>query len=137
MASDSPNTGAAFTYSLELDVIKIQDLNTGTKRVADDIKNVLRKIESWHQGPIIGYRIMCLESNGLWTGVDWDSKSVGFFALGETDESAATKSSLCSHGRRSVGCVRPIDPVRRHILGQYDFSEERLQDTDGIKPPQR
>ena len=54
MASDSPNTGAAFTYSLELDVIKIQDLNTGTKRVADDIKNVLRKIESWHQGPIIG-----------------------------------------------------------------------------------
>jgi hypothetical protein len=52
----SPNTGAAFTYSLELDVIKIQDLNAGTKRVADDIKNVLRKIGSWHQGPIIGYR---------------------------------------------------------------------------------
>ena len=58
MASDSPNTGAAFTYSLELDVIKIQDLNTGTKRLAGDIKNVLRKIESWHQGPIVGYRIM-------------------------------------------------------------------------------
>jgi len=54
MASDLPNTGAAFTYSLELDVIKIQDLYTGTKRVADDIKSVLRKIESWHQGPIIG-----------------------------------------------------------------------------------
>src|SRR5260370_39231276 len=53
MASDLPNTGAAFTYSLELDVIKIQDLYTGTKRVADDIKSVLRKIESWHQGPII------------------------------------------------------------------------------------
>ena len=34
---------------IELDVIKIQDLNTGTKRVADDIKNVLRKIESWHR----------------------------------------------------------------------------------------
>lgn len=87
MASDPPNTGAAFTYSLELDVIKIQDLNIG---MADDIKNVLRKIESWHQGPIIGYRIMYLESNGLWTGVDWDGKSVGFFALGDTDESAAT-----------------------------------------------
>src|ERR1700730_5984057 len=65
MASDPPNTGAAFTYSLELDVIKIEDLYTGTKRVADDIKSVLRKIESWHQGPIIGYRIMYLESNGL------------------------------------------------------------------------
>jgi hypothetical protein len=94
MASDSPNTGAAFTYSLEPDVIKIQDLNTGTKRVADDINNVLRKTESWHQGPIIGYRIMYLESNGLWTGVDWDGKSVGFFALGETDESAATKKLI-------------------------------------------
>jgi hypothetical protein len=53
MASDPSNTGAAFTHSLELDVIKIQDLNTETKRVADDLKNVLRKIESWHQGPII------------------------------------------------------------------------------------
>ena len=94
MASDLPNTGAAFTYSLELDVIKIQDLYTGTKRVADDIKSVLRKIESWHQGPIIGYRIMYLESNGLWTGVDWDGKSVGFFALGETEESAAAKKLI-------------------------------------------
>ena len=44
MASDCPNTGLAFTYWLELDVIKIQDLNAGTKRVADDIRNVLRKI---------------------------------------------------------------------------------------------
>ncbi len=63
MASDPPNTGAAFTDSLELDLIKIQDLNTGTKRVADDIKNVLRKFECWHQGSIIGHRIMYLESN--------------------------------------------------------------------------
>ena len=99
MASDPPNTGAAFTDSLELDVIKIQDLNTGTKRVADDIKNVLRKIECWHQGSIIGYRIMYLESNGLWTGVDWDGKSVGFFALGETDESAATKKLIAIRPR--------------------------------------
>jgi hypothetical protein len=103
MASDLPNTGAAFTYSLELDVIKIQDLYTGTKRVADDIKNVLRKIESWHQVPIIGYRIMYLESNGLWTGVDWDGKSVGFFALGETDESAATKKLIAIHPRMLGG----------------------------------
>jgi hypothetical protein len=99
MASDPPNTGAAFTYSLELDVIKIQALNAGTKRVADDIKNVLHKIESWHQGPIIGYRIMYLESNGLWTGVDWDGKSVGFFALGETEESAAAKKLIAIRPR--------------------------------------
>jgi hypothetical protein len=99
MASDPPNTGAAFTYSLELDVIKIQALNAGTKRVADDIKNVLRKIESWHQGPIIGYRIMYLESNGLWTGVDWDGKSVGFFALGETEESAANSSIIAQDNK--------------------------------------
>jgi hypothetical protein len=103
MASDSPNTRAAFTYSLELDVIKIQDLDTGTKRVADDIKNVLCKIESWHQGPIIGYRIMYLESNGRWTGVDWDGKSVGFFGLGETDESAATKKLIAIRPRMLSG----------------------------------
>jgi hypothetical protein len=99
MASDPPNTGAAFTYSLELDVVKIQALNAGTKRAADDIKNVLRKIESCHQGPIIGYRIMYLESNGLWTGVDWDGKSVGFFALGEAEESAAAKKLIAIRPR--------------------------------------
>jgi hypothetical protein len=82
---------------------KIQDLNTGTKRVAGDIKNVLRKIESWHQGPIVGYRIMYLESNGLWTGVDWDSKSVGLFALGETDESAATNKLIAIRPRMLSG----------------------------------
>ena len=126
MASDPPNTGAAFTYSLELDVIKIQALNAGTKRVADDIKNVLYKIESWHQGPIIGYRITYLESNGLWTGVDWDGKSVGFFALGETEESAAAKkliaigASLSGVADRLVafeefwgGGVGQLNPPRR------------------------
>jgi hypothetical protein len=42
---------------------------------------------------------MYLEANGLWTGVDWDSKSVGFFALGETDESAATKKLIAIRPR--------------------------------------
>ena len=40
-------------------------------------------------GELKGY-----ESNGLWTGVDWDGKSVGFFALGETEESAAAKKLI-------------------------------------------
>jgi hypothetical protein len=46
---------------------------------------------------------MYLESNGLWTGVDWDGKSVGFFALGETDESAATKKLIAIHPRMLGG----------------------------------
>jgi len=31
--------------------------------------------------------------------------------------------------------THPIDPVKGAIMGEYDFSKERLQDTVGIKPP--
>src|SRR5271166_371026 len=48
-------------------------------------------------------RIMYLESNGLWTGVDWDGESVGFFALGETDESGATKKLIAIRPRMLGG----------------------------------
>jgi hypothetical protein len=46
---------------------------------------------------------MYLESNGLWPGVDWDIKSVGLLALGETDESAATNKLIAIRPRMLSG----------------------------------
>ena len=105
MASDPTNTGAAFTYSLELDVIKIQAFNAGTPE-----RNAWRTISKTScarsragiKGPS-SVTIMYLESNGLWTGVDWDGKSLGFFALGETDESGATKKLIAIRPRMLGG----------------------------------
>lgn len=48
---------ADFTYTMVLDIVKIQDTSKGEKSVADDLEAVLRKIEDWHQRSIAGYRI--------------------------------------------------------------------------------
>ncbi len=50
-------TQADFTYSMTLNVIKIQDTGKGAKSVAEDLEAVLRKIKYWHQGSIAGCRI--------------------------------------------------------------------------------
>jgi hypothetical protein len=74
--------------------IKIIDLNGGKASVTNDIENVLRKIEAWHQGSIAGYRIMYRDGEGYWDGVDWDGEHARFFAIRETDEAAAEKKLL-------------------------------------------
>jgi hypothetical protein len=48
---------ADFTYSMTPATVEIQDTGKGKKSVADDLEAVLRKIEYWHQGPIVRYRI--------------------------------------------------------------------------------
>jgi hypothetical protein len=60
-----------------LNRIKIVGLNCGTASVTNDIENVLRKIEAWHQGAIAGYRIMYGDSDGVWDGVEWDGEYAG------------------------------------------------------------
>jgi hypothetical protein len=91
---------ADFTYSMKVNRIKIVDLNTGKASVTNDIENVLRKIEAWHQGSIAGYQIMYRDAEGY-----WDGEHAGFFAIRETDEAAAEKK-LLAH-------LREPDIVRR------------------------
>jgi hypothetical protein len=65
---------ADFTYTMNLDVVKIRDTGRGAKSVADDLEAVSRKIESWHQGSIAGYRISFQDAQSTWHTVDWDGK---------------------------------------------------------------
>lgn len=89
-------TQADFSYSMTVNLIKIIDLNLGNKPVTNDIENVLRKIEAWHQGSIAGYRIMYQDSDGYWDGVDWNGQHATFFAIRETNEAAAEKKLLAN-----------------------------------------
>ena len=82
---------ADFSYSITVDLIKIVDLNLGNKSVTNDIENVLRKIETWHQGSITGFRIMYKDSDGYWDAIRWDGQHATFFALRETSEALAEK----------------------------------------------
>jgi hypothetical protein len=87
-------TRAEFTYSMRLNRVKIVDLNTGKASVTNDIENVLRKIEAWHQGSIAGYQIIYRDSEGYWNGVEWNGKHARFFAIREINEAAAEKKLL-------------------------------------------
>jgi hypothetical protein len=85
---------AEFTYSMSPDVIAIVDLDLGHRSVTNDIENVLRKIEHYHQGPITAFKIMYRDSEGVWDGVDWDGKRASFFALREMTEERAREKLL-------------------------------------------
>ena len=87
-------TQADFTYSILGNVISIIDPDLGNRSVTNDIENVLRKIEYYHQGSIVGFKIMYRDSEHIWDGIQWDGQRVSFFALRETDEERARKRLL-------------------------------------------
>jgi hypothetical protein len=76
-------TEADFTYSILGNVLSIVDLNLGNRSVTNDIENVLRKIEHYHQGSIVHFKIMYRDSEQIWDGIDWDGEHASFFALRE------------------------------------------------------
>jgi hypothetical protein len=62
---------ADFTYSMRPDVIAILDLDLGNKSVTNDIDDVLRKIEYYHQRSINSFKIAIPEAFGTeCTGMD-------------------------------------------------------------------
>ena len=92
--SDSIRTRADFTYKITPDLISITDTGLGQRSFLEDIEAVSRKIEYWHQGSIISFKIMCRDGKGFWHGVHWDSKTAAVFALEETDERQAKNKLL-------------------------------------------
>jgi hypothetical protein len=66
---------ADFTYSMTPATVKIQDTGKGKKCVADDLEAVLRKIEYWHQGSIVRYRISYQSTQGSEHLVEWDGQT--------------------------------------------------------------
>ena len=87
-------TEADFTYSISDNVISIVDLNLGNRSVTNDVENVLRKIEHFHQAPIFGYKLMYRDYEGTWDGIQWDGERALFFALRETVEERARNKLL-------------------------------------------
>jgi hypothetical protein len=87
-------THADLTYSLSGNVISIIDLNLGNRSVTNNVENVLRKIEHFHQAPIFGFQIMYQDSEGVWDGIHWDGEHASFFALREIEEGRARTKLL-------------------------------------------
>src|SRR5215471_4514890 len=64
-------TRADFTYKIMPNTISITDTTLGKLSVTKDIDAVLRKIEHWHQGSIVAFKIMYWDEYGVWNGVRW------------------------------------------------------------------
>jgi hypothetical protein len=92
--SELPRARADFTYKISPSVISIVDTGLGKCSVIEDIEAALQKIEYWHQGLISTFKILCRDSKGFWSRVQWDGKTATCFALNETDKRKASKKLL-------------------------------------------
>jgi hypothetical protein len=87
-----PGTRAEFSYHITPATISIT--GKGGLSVGKNLEAVLRKIEYWHQAPIITFSIMARHGRGAWHGVQWDGKTATSFPLNETDEKKALQALL-------------------------------------------
>ena len=92
---DQPGKRAEFSYQMTPATITIT--GKGNISVGKDLEAVLRKIEHWHQAPVIKFRIMARQGQGAWHGVRWDGKAAAIFVLNETDENKAMQALLLKH----------------------------------------
>ena len=83
--SEPPRTQADFTYKISPQLISIVDTGLGQRSVIEDIEAVSQKIEYWHQGSIVKFKIMCRDGKGFWSRVRWDGPFLLRQLLGESD----------------------------------------------------
>jgi hypothetical protein len=77
-----------FDYSINGDIISIRDLDKGNRSVTNNIDNILAYINQ--VVPLSDYKVMYLDSRGIWDGVTVKALSGGsfsghFFSLNEMD----------------------------------------------------
>jgi hypothetical protein len=94
LLNDQPNCCANFRVGFSAGPGKTCCLNLGTRSVTNDVENVLRKIEHFHQAPIFGYKLLYRDSEGIWDGIQGDGKRASFFPLRETEEGRARNKLL-------------------------------------------
>jgi hypothetical protein len=76
--SDSTTSAGDFTYSMQGKVISITYLGAGS--IHEEIGQILRGIEHWHQGPVTSYRILYQDAAGLGGEVRWDGENAEVIA---------------------------------------------------------
>jgi hypothetical protein len=90
-----PTLRSDFSHSILGTVLSIVDLDLGNRSVTNDIGNVLRTIECYHQPSFAFTRILYCDFEGTWDGVEWDGEKAYFFPLGGSSEKEARRK-LCS-----------------------------------------
>jgi hypothetical protein len=76
-SSDSTTAAADFKYSMRGKVISITYLGPS---IDQEIGQILRKIEYWHQGSIKFFRILYQDAEGLGGELKWDGENAELIA---------------------------------------------------------
>jgi hypothetical protein len=76
--SDSTTFAGDFTYLMQGKVISITYLGAGS--IHEKIGQILRRIEYWHQGPVMSYRILYQDAAGPGGEVRWDGENAEVIA---------------------------------------------------------
>jgi hypothetical protein len=71
-SSDSTTMSADFTYSMRGKVISITYLGAGS--IHEELGQILRRIEHWHQGSVKSFKILYQDADGLGGVVTWDGE---------------------------------------------------------------
>jgi hypothetical protein len=117
---DQPGTRAEFSYHMTPATITIT--GKGNISVGKDLETVLRKIEHWHQAPVIKFRIMARQGQGAWHGVRWDGKTAISLPLDERDETKAMQALLLWHPIEEAASPsdREIDTNQKQVMSDHD-----------------
>ena len=131
-SAGEPGTRAEFTYHVTPATISIT--GKGRLSVGKDLEAVLRKIEYWHQAPIITFSIMARHGGGAWHGVRWNGKRATSFPLNETDEKKAMQALLLKEPLEEAAKAsdREINATRKTVMSeQHDKNLFIEQHEDG------
>lgn len=87
-----------YIFSMESDVIMIEDLNLGRMSVTNDAENVITELYNQYGDQIKKYPIIYKDSEGIWDGLEpvWGVNSctdVNFYPIGETNRAEAVKKA--------------------------------------------
>ncbi|GAB3552379.1 hypothetical protein [Spirosoma fluminis] len=95
MKSTSRNRpfSADYTYTVEGNIIAIEDLDLGNRSVTNDIEFVLADIQA-KLGTLAGYQIIYRDSMGRWDGIRLVDNTVHFYGLGESEKEQAMNRLL-------------------------------------------
>jgi hypothetical protein len=126
-----PGTRAEFSYHITPATISIT--GKGRLSVGKDLEAVLRKIEYWHQAPIITFSIMARHGGGAWHSVQWDGKTATSFPLNETDEKKAMQAPLLKNPLEEAANAsdREINATRKTVMSEHDKNLFIEQHDDG------
>jgi len=105
--SEAPRARADFTYKITPTMISITGTGLGSCPVIEEIEAVLRKIEYWHRGSIVKFKIMCRTAKDFGIEFDGTAKQRPCSPWRKPTSDKPARSCLPKRTNRARGTTNP------------------------------